>query len=95
MLHRFSDERRRIFWDVVTPAATENKRMLQETDPARRRQDMEHIKALQTNPESGALLMLFAYKVIGDVLRKNSRWADADPSDRVAINIRDRESQIH
>ena len=42
-----------------------------------------------------ALLMLFAYKVIGDVLRPGSRWADADPSDRVAINIRDRKGQIH
>lgn len=95
ILQRFSDERRRIFWDIVTPAATENKRMLQERDPARRRQDLDHIKALDTNPESGALLMLFAYKVIGDVLRPASRWAQADPSERVAINIRDRQGQIH
>ncbi|WP_169053468.1 FAD-dependent oxidoreductase [Alteraurantiacibacter aquimixticola] len=95
ILDRFSDERRRVFWDVVTPAATENKRMLQEQDPEKRQQDLAHIKALDTNPESGALLMLFAYKVIGDVLHPNSRWADADPSDRVAINIRDRQGQIH
>lgn len=95
ILDRFSEERRRIFWDVVTPAATENKRMLQENDPEKRQQDLAHIKALDENPESGALLMLFAYKVIGDVLRKGSRWADADPSDRVAINIHDRQGQIH
>lgn len=95
ILQRFSDERRRIFWDVVTPAATENKRMLQEKDPEQRQKDLGFVKALDTNPESGALLMLFAYKVIGDVLRPGSRWADADPSERVAINIRDRKGQIH
>ena len=95
ILDRFSDERRRVFWDVVSPAATENKRMLQEADPEQRRKDLASIEALNSNPESGALLMLFAYKVIGDTLREGSRWADADPSDRVAINIRDRKGQIH
>ena len=95
ILDRFSDERRRIFWEVVSPAATENKRMLQEKDMEQRKKDLELIRALDTNPESGALLMLFAYKVIGDVLREGSRWADADPTDRVAINIKDRKGQIH
>ncbi len=95
ILDRFSDERRRIFWDVVSPAATENKRMLQESDPVQREKDLGFIRALDDDPESGALLMLFAYKVIGDTLRASSRWADADPSDRVAINIRDRKGQIH
>lgn len=95
ILQRFSDERRRVFWDVVSPAATENKRMLQEKDPEQRQKDLGFIKALDTNPESGALLMLFAYKVIGDVLRPASRWAGADPSDRVRINIKDRKGQIH
>jgi len=95
ILDRFSDERRRIFWDVVSPAATENKRMLQESDLDARKQDLAHIRALDENPESGALLMLFAYKVIGDTLREGSRWADADPSDKVAINIKGRQGQIH
>ena len=95
ILDRFSDERRRIFWEVVTPAATENKRMLQEKDPEQRQKDLGFVKALEENPDSGALLMLFAYKVIGDVLRPNSRWAQADPSDRVAIDIKNRKGQIH
>ena len=84
-----------MFWEVVSPAATENKRMLQESDPDQRRADLASVKALSDNPESGALLMLFAYKVIGDTLREGSRWADADPSSRVAINIQDRQGQIH
>ncbi len=95
ILDRFSEERRRIFWEVVSPAATENKRMLQEADPAQRQKDLGFLKALQDNPDSGALLMLFAYKVIGDVLRPNSRWAKADPSDRVGIDIKNRKGQIH
>ena len=95
ILDRFSDERRRIFWEVVTPAATENKRMLQESDPEQRQQDLAAIKALNENPESGAMLMLFAYKVIGDVLRQDSRWKDADPTPRVALDIAGRQGQIH
>lgn len=95
VLDRFSNERRRIFWEVVTPAATENKRMLQEKDPEQRQRDLAHVKALNDDPDSGALLMLFAYKVIGDVLRPGSRWANADPSDRIAIDIRNRKGQIH
>jgi hypothetical protein len=39
--------------------------------------------------------MLFAYKVIGDVLRLNSRWKDADPTGRVALDIAGRQGQIH
>ena len=64
-------------------------------DPEQRQRDLAFLRALEENPESGALLMLFAYKVIGDVLRKNSRWADADPSDRIAIDIKNRKGQIH
>jgi hypothetical protein len=95
ILDRFSDERRRVFWDVVSPAATENKRMLQESDPARRQQDLAHLRALDKSPESGAMLMLFAYKVIGDVLRPGSRWRDADPTPRVALDIAGRQGQLH
>ena len=95
VLDKFSDERRRVFWDVVTPAATENKRMLQERDPDQRQKDLAAVKALSDDPDSGAMLMLFAYKVIGDVLRPNSRWKDADPTPRVVPHIAERKGQIH
>jgi len=95
ILDRYSDERRRIFWDIITPAATENKRMLQERDPEQRQKDLAAVKALSDNPDSGAMLMLFAYKVIGDVLRPGSRWADADPTPRVKLDIAARKHQIH
>ena len=95
ILDRYSDERRRIFWEVVSPAATENKRMLQERDPEQRQKDLAAVKALSDDPDSGAMLMLFAYKVIGDVLRPASRWADADPTSRVNLDIAGRQGQIH
>ncbi|MGX7896518.1 FAD-dependent oxidoreductase [Tsuneonella sp. HG222] len=95
VLDRFSDERRRVFWDVVTPAASENKRMLMERDPEQRQKDYAAVRALSENPDSGALLMLWPYKVIGDTIRPGSRWADADPSERVAIDIKGRKGQIH
>ena len=94
ILDRYSDERRRVFWEVVSPAATENKRMLQESDPEQRQKDLAAVKALSDDPESGAMLMLFAYKVIGDVLREGSRWKDADPSERVALDFAGRKGQI-
>ncbi|MXP42247.1 FAD-dependent oxidoreductase [Altererythrobacter soli] len=95
ILDRYSDERRRVFWEVVSPAATENKRMLQESDPEQRRNDLAAIQALSDDPESGPMLMLFAYKVIGDVLRAGSRWEDADPTPRVSLDIAGRQGQIH
>ena len=95
ILQKFSDERRRIFWDIVTPAATENKRMLMESDPEKRQQDLAHVRALQDDPVSGEMLMLFAYKVIGDTIRPGSRWKDADPTPRVAPHIAARKGQIH
>lgn len=95
ILDRYSEERRRVFWDVVSPAATENKRMLQESDPEQRQKDLAAVKALSDDPESGAMLMLFAYKVIGDVLRDGSRWKDADPTPRVSLDIAGRQGQIH
>jgi 2-polyprenyl-6-methoxyphenol hydroxylase-like FAD-dependent oxidoreductase len=95
ILDRYSDERRKIFWDVVSPAATENKRMLQEREPEQRQKDLASVKALSEDPDSGAMLMLFAYKVIGDVLREGSRWKDADPTPRVVPHIAKRQGQIH
>ena len=69
--------------------------MLQETDPEQRQKDLAAVRALSEDAESGAMLMLFAYKVIGDVLRAGSRWADADPTPRVALDFAGRQGQIH
>jgi hypothetical protein len=69
--------------------------MLQEADPGQRQKDLAAVKALSEDPDSGAMLMLFAYKVIGDVLRRDSRWRGADPTPRVVPHIAARQGQIH
>jgi hypothetical protein len=69
--------------------------MLQERDPEQRQKDLAAVRALSEDPDSGAMLMLFAYKVIGDVLRPNSRWKDADPTPNVVPHIAARKGQIH
>jgi 2-polyprenyl-6-methoxyphenol hydroxylase-like FAD-dependent oxidoreductase len=52
VLDRWADERRRIFLDVASPAASEYKRIVfSEPDAARRRQDLEEIKRWTSDEE--------------------------------------------
>jgi FAD binding domain-containing protein len=80
ILDRYSAERRRIFWEISSPGASENKRMMEESDPEKRLKDIEGVKAMAADPALARLMMLFPFKVIGDPLREGSRWRDADPS---------------
>ena len=79
----------------ASQSATKNKHMLQEKDREQRQKDLAAVKALSDDPDSGAMLMLFVYKVIGDVLRPDSRWKDADPTPRVHLDIAGRQGQMH
>jgi 2-polyprenyl-6-methoxyphenol hydroxylase-like FAD-dependent oxidoreductase len=94
ILDRFSQERRRVFWEVTSPGATENKRMVEEKDPQRRRQDLETIKAAVSNPEVARLMVGFPFKVIGDPLRESSRWRNFDPTSAAGIDLAGRRSQV-
>jgi len=84
ILDLYSDERRRIFWELTSPVATECKRLLEEKDPLRRREDLANLKAQAADPAAGRGTVLFPFKLIGDTLRAGSRWADADLSQRAA-----------
>jgi 3-(3-hydroxy-phenyl)propionate hydroxylase len=45
VLDRWAEERRRLFLEIASPAATEMKRLIySEPDPARRREDLEAIR---------------------------------------------------
>ncbi len=92
ILDLWSDERRRIFNDIVNPGAIRNKVMMEERDPAQRRRDMEGIKPLLDDPAKARLMMLFPFRVIGDPIRKGSRWAGADPT--AGIGLEQRHSQL-
>jgi 2-polyprenyl-6-methoxyphenol hydroxylase-like FAD-dependent oxidoreductase len=80
ILDRFSQERRRVFWEVTSPAATQNKRMLEEQDPQQRLRDVAAVQATANNPEAALLMVALPFKLIGDPLRENSRWRNFDPT---------------
>lgn len=94
ILDRYSSERRRIFWEVSSPGASENKRMMEEADRARRLKDIESFRLMASDPAVARLMMLFPFKVIGDTLREGSRWREADPTPRAGIDIERRASQL-
>jgi 3-(3-hydroxy-phenyl)propionate hydroxylase len=94
LLDRYSDERRKVFWDVSSPGATENKRMMEESDRAQRLKDIEGVKLMASDPEVARLMMLFPFRVIGNLLRERSRWRDADPTPRAGIALERRASQL-
>jgi 2-polyprenyl-6-methoxyphenol hydroxylase-like FAD-dependent oxidoreductase len=94
ILDRFSHERRRVFWEVTSPGATENKRMVEEKDPQKRRRDVETVKAAVDNPDIARLMVAFPFKVIGDPLRENSRWCNFDPTSAAGIDLAARRSQV-
>ncbi|MGH8259260.1 MAG: FAD-dependent oxidoreductase [Steroidobacteraceae bacterium] len=94
ILDRYSDERRRIFWEISSPGASENKRMMEESDRQQRLKDIEGVKLMASDPQVSRLMMLFPFRVIGDVLRERSRWRGADPTPRAGIDLEQRASQL-
>lgn len=94
LLARWSDERRKIFTEIVSPGAIRNKVMMEERDPAQRRRDMDGIKPLIDDPATARLMMMFPFRVIGDPIRSGSRWANADPTIAAGIRLEERRSQL-
>jgi 2-polyprenyl-6-methoxyphenol hydroxylase-like FAD-dependent oxidoreductase len=94
ILDRYCQERRRIFWEITSPGASENKRMMEEGDRDKRLADIEGVKRMAADPNVARLMMLFPFRVIGDPLREGSRWRDADPTARAGIALESRASQL-
>lgn len=95
ILDRYSDERRRVFLELASPAASENKRMLEEPDLERRKQDCARYQAMTDDPELARLALCFPFRVVGDLLRPNSRWKDiANPVKIAGIDLNQRKSQF-
>lgn len=86
ILDQYSQERRRVFWEVVSPGAKENLRVIGETDIEKQKMDFESAKTAAENPEIGRLVLLFSHKLIGNPLRANSRWKDAHKTEGVDMN---------
>ena len=94
ILDRYDENRRKIFWEITSPGASENKRMMEESDRERRLKDIEGVKQMAASPEVARLMMLFPFRVIGDPLREGSRWRDADPTPRAGVALDKRASQL-
>ena len=58
-LDEYAEERRRIFWEVTSPTASENKRRLTEREPARRKADLERLRRIDSDPEFQREVLLF------------------------------------
>jgi 2-polyprenyl-6-methoxyphenol hydroxylase-like FAD-dependent oxidoreductase len=94
ILDRWSDERRRVFLDISSPGASENKRMMEESDREQRLADIAGIQRMLDDPEVMRLMMLFPFRVVGDVLRPGSRWRNADPTADAGVALAARGSQL-
>ena len=94
VLDRYSEERRKIFLEISSPGATENKRMMEEADRDQRLKDIEGVKLMASDPDVARLMLSFPFRVIGAPLREGSRWRDADPTARAGLAIEGRASQL-
>jgi len=80
ILDAYSRERLRVFWDVASASAVENKKMQERSDPAQRQADLEGFRALAANPELSKATFAYPFRLIGDTLREKSRWRTIDPT---------------
>ena len=94
ILDRYCEERRRIFWQIASPGASENKRMMEESDREQRLKDLESISRMVTDPQVARLMMAFPFRVIGNPLREASRWRNADLTARTITGLDTRASQL-
>ena len=65
VLDDYAAERRRVFLEVVSPAATENRRRVGERDPKRRRADLERLRRLTDDPEAAREALLGVFRIVG------------------------------
>jgi 2-polyprenyl-6-methoxyphenol hydroxylase-like FAD-dependent oxidoreductase len=65
VLDAYAYERRRIFLEVTSPAAQENRRRIGERDPERRRADRERLRQLAADPELARQALLSVFRLVG------------------------------
>ena len=65
VLDAYAAERRRVFLEVVSPMAKENRRRVGERDPERRSADAQRLRHLTENREAARLALLAVFKIVG------------------------------
>jgi hypothetical protein len=68
--------------------------MMEEKNLEQRKQDMENVRASAADPVGSKMMMLFPYRVIGDPLRQESRWAHSDPTPSAGLDLHTRAGQL-
>ena len=63
ILDRYAGERRAIFLERTSPAASENLRRFQERDPARKEEDLERFRRLRDDPEFNRAAGSFSFSL--------------------------------
>ena len=63
ILDRYAEERRRIFVERTSPAASENLRRFQERDPERKAADLERFRRLREDPEFNQAAASFTFSL--------------------------------
>lgn len=65
LLDRYAAERRRVYLEVTGPTAAENKRRMQESDPTKKKADLERLTRLNTDRDFQREVLTFTYKLVG------------------------------
>ncbi len=65
LLDRYATERRRVFREVTGPTAAENKRRMQESDPEKKRADLERLARVHNDRDFQREVLTFTYKLVG------------------------------
>ncbi|HEX7417196.1 MAG TPA: FAD-dependent monooxygenase [Steroidobacteraceae bacterium] len=65
VLDAWAHERRRVFLEVTSPAATENRRRIGERDPQRRRADAERLRRLTDDAMLARQALLSVFQIVG------------------------------
>ncbi len=66
VLEAYAQERRRVFQEVTSPMAQENRRRIGERDPERRRADRERLRRLGADPKLAREALLSVFRLVGD-----------------------------
>jgi 3-(3-hydroxy-phenyl)propionate hydroxylase/6-hydroxy-3-succinoylpyridine 3-monooxygenase len=75
VLDRWAEERRRIFLELVSPTASENKRRLAERDPERQREDRARMRRVANEPEFAFEVICFTERLLSAPLVVGGRGA--------------------
>jgi 2-polyprenyl-6-methoxyphenol hydroxylase-like FAD-dependent oxidoreductase len=70
LLDRCVAERGRVYREVTTPGASENKRRLAEADPVRKAKDREHLRRIREEPDYQRAVLSYSLKLAGNDWRR-------------------------